>query len=60
MENENFCERLKDLRTDKQLSQIELSKIINVGKSIISAWEIGKSEPTMSNLVSLAKFLMLV
>lgn len=53
---ENFGTRLKDLRQEKNLGQVALAKQLNVGKSIISAWEIGKSEPTLSNLIKIAKF----
>ena len=51
-----FGERLKDLRLEARLSQIDLAKKLNVGKSIISAWELGQSEPTLSKLVSIANF----
>ena len=35
---------------------IELAKKINVGKSIISAWELGLNEPKLSNLIAIADF----
>ena len=56
MENNIFGERLKDLRTEKGLSQVKLAKEIDVGKSIISSWEIGQNEPTLSRLISIAKY----
>lgn len=52
-----FCERLKELRSEKCIGQIELSKAINVSKGIISLWENGLREPTLSNLIALAQFL---
>ena len=55
MEN-MFCERLKDLRIEKGVGQIELSKAINVSKGIISLWENGLREPKLSNLIALAQF----
>ena len=55
MEN-MFCERLKELRIEKGVGQIELSKAINVSKGIISLWENGLREPKLSNLIALAKF----
>ena len=51
-----FGERLKDLRMSKNIGQIELSKRIGVSKGVISLWENGLREPTMSNRISLAKF----
>ena len=51
-----FYERLKELRIDKGVGQIELAKAINVSKGIISLWENGLREPKLSNLIALAKF----
>lgn len=53
---EDFEKILKDLRKEKNLGQVALAKQLNVGKTIISAWEIGKSKPTLSNLIKIAKF----
>ena len=52
----NFCERLKELRIEKSIGQVELAKAINVSKGIISLWENGLREPKLSNLIMLAKF----
>lgn len=51
-----FCERLKELRIEKGIGQIELSKELNVSKGIISLWENGLREPKLSNLVAMAQF----
>ena len=53
---ETFGSKLKDLRKEKNLSQIQLAKELCVGKSIISAWEIDQSEPTLSNIRKIAVF----
>ncbi len=53
---ETFGERLKELRTERGLGQIQLAKELGVGKSVISLWETGKSEPTLGNLVKIALF----
>ena len=53
---ENFGERLKSLRLEKGLGQIALAKELEVGKSVISLWELNKSDPTLSNLIKIAKF----
>ena len=53
---ENFGERLKYLRLEKNLGQIQLAKELDVGKSIISSWERGICEPTLSKLIAIAKF----
>lgn len=54
--NNNFGERLKELRMEKGIGQVELSKELNVSKGIVSLWENGLREPKLSNLIVLAKF----
>jgi transcriptional regulator with XRE-family HTH domain len=51
-----FSERLKELRLEKEIGQIALAKQLSVSKGIISLWENGLREPTLSNLIALAKF----
>jgi len=51
-----FGNKLKELRTEFGIGQIALSKALGVSKSIISDWELGKSEPTLSKLIIIAKF----
>ena len=51
-----FSKRLKELRKEKNLGQVELAKQIGVGKSIISLWELNQCEPTLSKLIALADF----
>lgn len=54
--NTKFTERLKELRTEKDINQVELSAEIGVSKGIISLWESGLREPGMYSLIQLAKF----
>ena len=51
-----FSERLKELRIEKNVGQVELAKQINVSKGIISLWENNLREPKLSNLIALAKY----
>ena len=51
-----FCRRLKELRIERGVGQIELSKALSVSKGIISLWENGLREPKLSNLIALAVF----
>ncbi|MEG9429814.1 MAG: helix-turn-helix transcriptional regulator [Christensenellaceae bacterium] len=53
---EKFGERLKALRLEKGLGQVQLAKELNVSKSVISLWETGGSEPTLNNLVKIAAY----
>lgn len=53
---ETFGERLRTLRQERNIGQIELAKRLDVGKSIISLWEQDKCEPTLSKLIAMARF----
>ena len=51
-----FSERLKELRLEKNLSQSEVGKIVNMSKMAISHWESGHSEPSIAQLIELSNF----
>lgn len=51
-----FKDIIKDLRESQELSQYELAKALQVSQSAIAKWELGKSEPTASALISISKF----
>lgn len=53
---ETFGEKLRYLRQDNNLVQTELANNLDVKQSIISLWEQGKCEPTLSKLILIAKF----
>ncbi len=50
-----FCDRLKTLRIEKKLSQPDLAKLVGVSNGMISFWENGINEPTITNLVKLSQ-----
>ena len=56
MMKNSFAENLKELRLEKGVGQVELAEKIGVSKGIISLWENGKREPTLSSLIALAKY----
>ena len=51
-----FGENLKLLRLENNIGQVELAKNLGVSKGIISLWENGKREPTISYVIRIAKF----
>lgn len=53
---ETFGERLKELRQDKTLTQVDLALKLGVGKSIVSLWEKNECEPTLSKLIVIADY----
>lgn len=56
MKDNIFKNNLKNLRQERGLGQVELSKQLGLSKGIISLWENGLREPNMSSLIILAKF----
>ncbi len=52
-----FAERLKELRKQSHLTQVELAKRLGIGQSSYADWERGKKNPTQENLIKLAQIL---
>lgn len=51
-----FGERLKELRQEKKMGQVELAKSLGVSKGVVSLWENGLREPSMGSLIAVATF----
>lgn len=51
-----FKDIIKDLRESQDMSQYELARALQVSQSAVAKWELGKTEPTSSALVSIARF----
>lgn len=51
-----FAKRLRELRTDANLSMKQLAVQLNTSDSTISNWENDINEPTLSNILALANF----
>lgn len=51
-----FQQRIRELRIQKNMSQMDLAKATGISQSAIAKWELGKTEPTASAIVLLAKF----
>lgn len=45
-----FAERLKELRKEKNITQVQLAEALGVSKGTIAMWEIGKREPNFETL----------
>lgn len=50
---QTFGEKLKELRRERKLTIVELSKEIKYSKSTIGYWEQDQKEPTMSAIKAL-------
>ena len=51
-----FKERIKELRTQKNMSQMDLALATGISQSAIAKWELGKTEPTATAIITLAEF----
>lgn len=51
-----FAERLKELRLERNMSQMALATATGISQSAIAKWELGKTEPTASALIALSAF----
>lgn len=51
-----FAERLKELRTNKGLSQMKLAIELHISQSAIAKWELEKTEPTASAIIAIAAY----
>ena len=49
-------ERIKELRLEKGLSQLQLGKIIGVSQKAIDYWERSVNEPKVSYIIELVKY----
>lgn len=50
-----IAQRIKELRQEKGLSQIQLAKSVGCSQSMIVRWEKEECEPTASLIVNLAQ-----
>ena len=51
-----FKDRLKELRIERNVSQADLGKIVNMSKMAVSHWENGHSEPSIAQLIAISSF----
>lgn len=51
-----FAERLKELRTEKDMRQDDLAKVLNVNQRTISNWEKSIHEPDYDTLIKIAAY----
>ena len=50
-----FAERLKEIRAEKGMTQVQLAEAMGVSKGTIAMWETGKREPNFETLNDLSE-----
>ena len=56
MENNCFGKKLRDLRTEKGISQRELGNALGFCNQTVRFWESGQREPDLDSLVLIARY----
>jgi len=51
-----FADRLKEMRADKGVTQVQLAEALGVSKGTVAMWEIGKREPNFETLCALSDY----
>ena len=51
-----FAERLKELRSEKGLTQLQLSEALGVDRTTVMKWETSSCETNFTMLVKIARF----
>lgn len=49
-----FAHRLKELRKEKNMTQVQLAELLGVSKGTVAMWEIGRREPNFKTLYVLS------
>lgn len=52
-----FSERLKDLRKQARLTQVDVAEKLGISQPAYASWERGAKKPTQDNLVKIAQIL---
>lgn len=51
----NFAPRLIQARNEMELSQRDFAEVLNISKSTIASYEVGRTEPSLEMLAKIAK-----
>lgn len=54
--NKIFGIKLKELRTEKRLTQLQTAQIFNVSKTTICQWETSKQEPSLDDITAISTY----
>ena len=55
----NFCERLKNAREDRDITQIDMAEMLGMNQSNYSRIETGHQEPSLDQLIKIAEIFKL-
>ena len=49
----NISEEIKNQRLKNNLTQEQLSEILNVSRSTVSSWEVGRNYPDLETIIAI-------
>ena len=52
---EEIAKRIKEIRTENNLSQAQFGKLLSVSQDTVSLWEKGKSIPATEHIITICK-----
>ena len=55
MDNTKIAKRIREIRTEHNLSQMQFGEILLVSQDVVSLWETSMSLPTAEYLISIAQ-----
>lgn len=50
----NIGDKIKEQRLKKELTQEQLSDLLNVSRSTVSSWEVGRNYPDLETIVAIS------
>lgn len=50
-----LCDKIKDLRRQSGMNQVQLAERLGITKSAVNAWENGTNSPSLSYIIRLAR-----
>ena len=51
-----YCERIRGLRVDKDITQSQIAELLKIGQRTYCDYELGKTRIPVDNLILLAQF----
>lgn len=51
-----FSDRIRQLRYERQLRQVEVAKVLGIDRSQLSKWEHGDQEPGLDAIGAISRF----
>ncbi len=52
----NYMQRIKDLRTDKDMTQAGIAQVLHISQKVYSRYETGTNELPLHHLITICKY----